>query len=234
MHERLYEACDRVIIHEDSSFEAVQAYYGMKKPYAVMPIGPLSDQPGVDKGVARQRLGLPADGTVFAYIGTARPNRNPRKAVESFLRLGSGDSLIVVASKGSSAYLRGMPRNARVVSMDRFLSAMDMRDVYCAADFVINDAEEYLTSGVVRSAMSYAIPVIARAYGSTADMARGAMVEIGPEGLTAAMRRAEGMNPGERSALSAAALARDRERSWKAAGAALGKLYSELLADARG
>ena len=153
--------------------------------------------------------------------------------MKSFAESGLEGCFLLVASRNSAKYLKSSPSSERILVLDRFLSADEMRDVYCASDFVVNDAPEYLTSGVVRSAMSYGVPVIARDYGSTPDMARGAMVEIGPQGLTEAMRRAASLTEGERAALASAALARDGERSWAAAGKILREVY-ETVARGKG
>lgn len=231
LHARLYKACDLILVHELSCLAPVFAFYGSPKPYAMVPIGRLSDCPEVPRAEARRRLGLPEGATVFAYAGSTRPNRTPQRSFASFVELARGDCFLLVAGKNAGKYLKVRPLPRNVIIIDRFLSGDEMRDVFCASDFVINDAEEYLTSGVVRSAMSYGVPVIARMYGSTADMARGALIEIGPRGLTEAMGRAAGLSAAARASLASEARARDRERSWAAAGTALRAAYERAVAD---
>ena len=117
-----------------------------------------------------------------------------------------------------------------VLVFDGFLSGDLVRDVYCASDFVLNDAAEYLTSAVVRTAMEYARPVIARETGCTRDMARGAAVWIDRHGgLAEAIAQALALPSEQYARLSESAAARNRERQWDGTAGVLSDLYEGLI-----
>ena len=111
-----------------------------------------------------------------------------------------------------------------------FVAPSLLRDIFCAADFVINDAERYLTSAVIRTAMSYSRPVLVRPFGSAIDMARGASIHIGDGQLAVrhAFAEASSASLERREALAAEAALRNAERSWRDAGNACVRLYLEL------
>jgi len=218
LHSELYGVCSALVVHEKSCIKPIFQTYGCERPYVVAHLGPYLFGPPVSKGEACHRLGIAASGKVIAYLGTARPNRNPANTIASFLRVaGDGDRLIV-AGMGVGTYAPGVPIDYRITLLDGFIQPEQMRDIYCAADFVVNDAEYYLTSAVVRAAMTYGVPIIVRPFGSAIDMAREAAIFIDESGIDGALLIALQSDPEKCETLRKEASKRDKERTWETSG----------------
>lgn len=230
VHKRLYEIAKGFVVHERSCIEAVEYEYGRCSNVGIATLGSYADVYGdvVAKEMARERLGLGKDLLVMAYVGTARPNRNPAKVAHAFSRIKNG-AILIVAGVGVRAYLGDMSKN--IVVRDGYLSPDVVRDIFCASDYIINDGEKYLTSAVVRTAMSYGVPVVAYKYGATADMARDASVWIEEEsdGVLHAIEAAVKLPRHEWEILHENALRRDSERRWQDGGEACDKVYREII-----
>jgi hypothetical protein len=232
LHRRLFESCSTIVVHEESCLPFIFAFYGAKKPFVHAPIGRLSETPAVPRDDARKSLGLSLDARIFCYLGSSRRNRNPLAVVDAFQSAKPKNSLLLIASRNCRKYLGRFRESEGIMVIDRFFSPEEMRDLYCASDFIVNDAKEYLTSGVVRSAIGYGVPVIAYAYGSTIDMARGAVVEIGDEGLEAALTRAVGLSVEELDGMRVQARVRDGERRWDEGAVSLVAAYEGFRCEA--
>jgi glycosyltransferase involved in cell wall biosynthesis len=230
LHQRLYQACDAIVAHEQSSLDTVWQHYGARKRYVVAPLGPMIELPPVPRHEARRRLEVPSRATLFLYAGTSRQNRNPATAARAISRVrGShGDVLLIIAGKNALNYLEAWDVDA-VRVLEGFRTQDEMRDLFCAADFLVQDARDYLTSAVIRSALSYGLPVVARNEGSTKDMAAGALVEIGETGLEDAIERCLQLAPEELQSLRRQALARHKERTWQRSTNAIADLFFSMM-----
>ncbi len=230
----IYALAQSLILHENSCWEPVFQFYGTKKPFGVAPLGDyaLVHGPARPQAESRSSLGIPTDGRVLAYIGTARKNRNPARISRWFTKLAGPNDTLLIAGQGTARYVRTV-RDSRFRVFNGLVPTEKIRDIACAADFVINDAPRYLTSAVIRMAMSYGRPVIAYSYGSTLDMARGAAVFIdeGDNGLASAITKALRMDNSNYRQLAEAALQRNAERSWDQAGAGCVDTYNRILAE---
>lgn len=226
---KLYQVCSGIVIHESSCVEPVTQKYGSCRPYVVAELGTYFYGKPVDKGEARQRLGIASSGKVFAYIGTARPNRNPLNAIISFGRVAGSEDKLVVASTGLGPYIPQELFDSRITVINRYLFPEELRDVFCSADFVINDGEQYLTSAVVRTAMGYGVPVIAYPYGATLDMAKNAALFIGDGGLDEIIYEALHIDQIRYEVLCQEALNRNAERSWEMTGIKLDKFLRSFV-----
>ena len=232
LNERIFGAARSLVLHERCCVPEVLDFFGGPKDHVVVPLGPLAVRPPIDRATARSRLSLQRQGRVLSYLGTARPNRNPRHAIQAFCDVAGPRHSLVVAGQGVGGFV---PRAARgrgsIHVLDGFVAADAMRDIYCASDFVINDAEGYLTSGVIRTAMEYGRPVIAHPQGCAVDMAAGAAVWIQkPMGLKGAVGDALEMSELRYTAMVESAGKLNAERQWPAAAAVLTDLYARLTA----
>ena len=136
----------------------------------------------------------------------------------------------MIAGQAVARFVK-LGRDPRIRVLSGLLPDATLRDVFCASDFVINHAQRYLTSAVVRAAISYGVPVITYPYGTSLDMARGAAIFIDEEsgGLDRALQRALAVSPSEYEALAQAARERNVERTWEQAGMACADLYNRLI-----
>ena len=236
LRRRIYGLAKGVIVHENACMPPVIEHFGEKALYAVTPLGDYTLIHGhpVPKDTARRHLGIQQNGRVLAYVGTARRNRNPSATVQQFLQLAGPDDVLILAGQ---AIGRFVPKrdDARIYLYDGSQPNEHMRDIFCAADFVINDGREYLTSAIIRAAISYGVPVIAYPFGSALDTADGAAFYISSDsdGLRTALNKALRCDAATYTQMQANALKRNAERRWDAYGPSCTALYRTILSQKR-
>ncbi len=228
----IYSLAEAVLTQERSSIQEIFNYYNLKKPLAVTPLGDYSQFHGerCSQNEAKKALYLQNRGKILSYIGTARRNRNPSKAIESFLRVGGPDDLLIIAGQWTGRFSYDIP-DPRIKVFSGLIPSLQLRDIFCVSDFVINDAKNYLTSGIVRTAMGFQIPVIAYHYGATIDMAKGAaiFIEDGENALDNALNNALHIDIDTYKRMKQAAKERNAERVWSQYGVEFTKMYDSLI-----
>lgn len=231
IYQGVYELSKGIIIHEKSCLNPIVDFYGINKNYEVCCLGDYSVFHGspISKDKARNDLGLPGNGKILSYIGTARVNRNPKQIIKTFKEIASPIDLLIIAGQGVGQYIKNND-DFRIKVFDGLLSNDTLRNIFCASDFVINDASKYLTSAVVRTAMSYGIPVIVYPYGSAIDMAKDAAIFIKEtnNGLETAINYALKMDNNQYINMVNAAWQRNKERSWDNCGKSIVELYEKV------
>lgn len=232
LHRTLYRLSNAVVIHEHSCLKAISELYGPPPLFAVAPLGDYTWMHGAvrTKEEARRSLGLDKWDKVLAYVGTARRNRNPAEVARAFSEVAGPKDCLMIAGQAVARFVKP-GRDPRIQVLNGLLPDATLRDIFCASDFVINHAQRYLTSAVVRAAISYGVPVVTYPYGTSLDMARGAAIFIDEEsgGLDRALQRALAVSPSEYEALAQAARERNVERTWEQAGMACADLYNRLI-----
>jgi hypothetical protein len=105
----------------------------------------------------------------------------------------------------------------------------------CACDFVTNDAYRYLGSAIIRVALGYGVPVIARSFGCTANMAAGALIEIDKKRgeLDRALEIALKLTVEGHAEMAREATKPDQERPWKACARGCVDVYKGAIAARR-
>lgn len=231
LHRTVYELSSAIIVHEASCLPPVFAFYGSTKPYAVARLGDYAAIHGAprDKAAARAQLGIEPASRVLAYVGTARRNRNPRAAIAAFRAVAGPADRLIVAGRVVGKFSGGS-RDNRMMIFDGPQPNDRLRDIFCAADFIINDAQRYLTSAVLRTAMSYGVPVIAYPYGSALDMVAGAaiFIEDRSDGLQEAMQRALTIATADYQIMVQHARMNNQVRRWSDFGVACAGLYEQV------
>jgi hypothetical protein len=232
LHKSFCQIASGLIIHGEHAYQPIVDQFGVEKPYEVGPLGSYQRLygPPISRDIALEKLGLICRGKVLSYLGTARPMRNPEASISAFIRQAGPEDLLLVAGGGVQNYLPD-DRDDRVKVYEGVLSPDLFHKLLCASDFVINDGHRYLTSAIIRAAISYARPVIARPFGSTLDMAQGAAVWIPdtPDGLVTAIQSALKMSMEYWGKLSAAAAEHESLLSWQGYAAACIRLYKQLI-----
>jgi glycosyltransferase involved in cell wall biosynthesis len=228
---KIYNLSRAALTQEYSSLPCIEAFYG-KKPFGVTFLGDYKEfhGPPVARSAARAFLKIPLEPKLFVYLGTARPNRNPKRIIELFNRLDQENAILVVAGMHDESY-RSLGTSAKIRFLTGMLDNDAIRNILSAADFLVNDADEYLTSAVLRCSMSYGVPAIAYRYGASIDMVAGAVIDIDrtPGGLDRSIATALQMEEAAWAWLHEQALQRDRERAWQQCGPECHRIYTAIL-----
>lgn len=125
---------------------------------------------GIDRALARQRLGLDAQERVLLWFGQVRPY----KGLEDWLPLileqlaAHGGSRLVVAGRIASAGVKNLLARFpdQTLFINRFVPNFELQHLACAADFGMLTYREILTSGAMFHMYGMGLPVIAPDKGS--------------------------------------------------------------------
>lgn len=236
--ERFWRRADGLLFYERSAQAPVFEMFGDPgtKFTGVAHLGGYLEMhgPATPQEAARKRLGLGQARKVFLYPGTVRWSRSPLEFLRRFLELSAPEDVLIVTGRGTKK-LAASCAHARVLFKPGMVGHDEFRDMICASDFVINDAYRYLGSAIIRVAMGYGVPVIARSFGCTSDIARGAYIEIEetPHGLDRALELALTCSVDKQRAMRHEALERHRERPWSGYGKSCVEIYRRLIASER-
>lgn len=235
-HKILYGLASGFVHHEVSAKIAVEDTYGLNnKVYTIVHIGDYESIYGnkIDKLLAKQLLDIDLDAKVYLYFGTMRVNRNPTDCLKVFNEVKYKNDILLIAGQGSEYYQR-YENSENIKVIPGLLGKKLVATIFSASDYVINDARNYLTSAVVRTAMSYSVPVIAYSYGSTSDMARSAAIFLddyksNTDALKEALTFSHNISKKTYQNLVYHAEMRSLERSWNKNGLKLKKLYKGII-----
>lgn len=226
----LFKLSSAFLTQEESSVPLIKNFYSTDKPYAITYLGDYTKFHGdiISKTAAREKLSINQNYKIISYIGTARKNRNPAEVVKCFQKVAKENDFLLVAGLGVGKHVHIRSDNIKIY--DELLPNELLRNIFCASDYVINDAFDYMTSAVVRTAISYHVPVIVRGYGASIDMANDALIYIedNDEGLEKAIRYALDLGNEEYNMLVKGAELRNEERQWEQYGKAFDDLFSTL------
>jgi len=202
--------------------------------------------PGADDAGVRERLGIPADAVVAAFVATldrAHHFKRVDVAIDGLVRLGDERVHLVIA--GGGELLEGFrERAARAGVADRvhFLGAVphaELPAVLRAADLFLLTTEPPESFGIVLiEAMACGLPAIATDYPgvrAVVDEETGVLVERGnPDSVAAALRDMVAAGPEGRGAMGAAGRAKaEREWSWPRLVERMDAAYAEAIAERR-
>ena len=211
--------CTHVIALSPTGLEQARARFPVlgRKAAAIVPLGHFRDAypPGPPRAECRARLGLPAEGFTFLFLGTIRRYKNVPRLVDAFRDLTDRDVQLVVAGRPlfgvrPDAILARAAGDPRIHCHLRFLADPEVPVFLGAADLVVLPFEDVLNSGSVLLALSLDRRVLAPRLGALPDLeqlvgARWLRLYAGPltAGILAEARRAvTGTRPDERADLS--------------------------------
>lgn len=230
LKKKIFDLSSAFLTQEESSAPLIKNYYTSEKPYAITYLGDYTKFHGdiIPKSEAREILSLNKNSRIISYIGTARKNRNPSEVVQCFVKVAKDSDCLIVAGMGVGKYVS--VKNDKIKIYDELLPNEKLRTIFSASDYVINDAHEYMTSAVVRTAISYHVPVIVRKYGASIDMAKDSVIYIEDEkdGLENAIKYALNLVDIPYNILVKTAESRNEERPWSQYGKAFDELFSSL------
>ena len=154
-----------------------------------------------DAGAARDALGLPAGGRVFAFVGAIRRYKNVAELLNAFSNLaefGPDDRLLVCGKPlpkklGRELHERAAADPRIVLRLDRIPEA-ELSGILRAADAAVMPFRDVLTSGSAILALSHGRAVIAPSMGCLPSTLPGDATILydpaAPDGLRGALRAA--------------------------------------------
>lgn len=177
-HRAIIERADAIILHceyaRDALIELYQPSEAARARMHVLAHGSYVRQydVGADQVAARRMLGLPDEGTVFAFVGSIRGYKNVGELLDAFMsveELAPDDRLLICGKPLPKKLGRQLEKLAAqdrriVLQLDR-LSEDELTRTLRAADAVVLPFRDILTSGSAILALSHGRPVIAPAMG---------------------------------------------------------------------
>jgi glycosyltransferase involved in cell wall biosynthesis len=146
-------------------------------PARVIPHGHYRDQYEnvVAAGEARDRLGVPREALVAAFLGSIRAYKNVPALVEAFRSLADRSAILLVAgnpdgSDSRSAVVEAAGGDPSVRLSLRTVPAADVQLYLNAADLVVLPFRDILNSGSALLALSFGRPVLVPALGAMIDL----------------------------------------------------------------
>lgn len=197
---RLAALADRLIVHSEAAAKAAVATLGASRAKIdVVPHGSFRSIYGEPpaRSDARAILGLGDDQAVVLFFGMIRPYKGVPDLLHAWKALGErrGDALLLIVGYASDPEYASeiMEIAARVpqTRLDlRFVPDAEVPILLAAADLVVLPFAASLTSGTVRLARDYGLPVVAPLVPGTADAEGVVAVEnTGPEALSQGILR---------------------------------------------
>jgi beta-1,4-mannosyltransferase len=177
-HRRLIERADAIILHCAMAREALIELYepsaAARERLHVLPHGSYVEHYDVDAdaSAAREALGLPARGTVFAFVGAIRGYKNVGELLDAFSSVPDlgPDARLLICGKPLPKKL-GRELEERAAADPRIILRLDripdeeLSGILRAADVAVLPFRNILTSGSAILALSHGRPVIAPAMG---------------------------------------------------------------------
>jgi beta-1,4-mannosyltransferase len=145
-------------------------------PGFVIPHGHYRDAygPRIDRGEARDRLGIPRDSRVALSFGAIWRYKRVSTLITAFEECADQD-ILFVAGQTFDAMIRdevqalaGRSHHTRLLL--RFVPVTDVPVFFSAADLIVNAGNTFLNSGSLILALSFGIPVLARDTGTTREL----------------------------------------------------------------
>lgn len=170
-----YRAGSKLITHSEAAKSAL-ASMGVNRPTLVVPHGiyDLFRLTNLSREQARRLLGLPDDAHVCLFFGHLETRKGVQVLIEAAERLqGNRAHHFVIAggrdaNDGSDAYRDALSRAAKlsnVTLLDQRIPFEEVERFFVAADAVALPYLEGTTSGVLKLALAFGIPVIATPVG---------------------------------------------------------------------
>lgn len=232
---RLARLADRLIVHGAAAREAVITQLrAPPEKVAVIPHGPLRDAYGdaPDKATARAALDLPPQAPVVLFFGLIRPYKGVLELLAAWSGLSEqarqGGTLLVAGNASEGPYataVRAQAAAAPATRLDmRFIEEDEVPILMAAADLLVLPFQASLTSGTVRLAMDYGLPVVVPRTPGTAEGAGLVLTpDTGPEALGQTICRALASAPGRH--------APDPAPSWSDIARSHAQVYAQARSD---
>jgi glycosyltransferase involved in cell wall biosynthesis len=225
---RLYERMDAIVVHsehgrgrlvDDLALDPARVHvipHGVLRPAGDGPLPPeLPD----------------FDGPVALCFGLLRPYKGIEVLLEAWRGIEGAELWIVGAPRMDTAPLHAVaPPGVRFV--ERFVSEGEAAALFRRADLAVLPYRDIDQSGVLFTALGFAVPLVLTAVGGFPEIAKAGAAELVPPSDPAALHTALSTllaHPERRAQLAAAATRLAAERSWAAIARTHLNLYTSLL-----
>lgn len=162
---------DRLVVHNEfSRNELKRLMPGIHNDkISIIPHGNYLDlsRSKIDKKPAKERAGLPENQLCVLFFGMIKPNKGLNVLLETWKQAGSGKILLIAGRTRKLSFakyrkfIRQELREFDVRTMIRRISNEERNILFNAADMIILPYHKVYQSGVLISAMSSGLPVIA-------------------------------------------------------------------------
>jgi glycosyltransferase involved in cell wall biosynthesis len=173
----LLDSCDAVIAHCCAGVALLRQHFNLKSRCVVIPHGHYRGVYGkpAEKSEAREKLGLPRNGTVYLFFGQIRAYKGLERLLNIFVALPESVGTLLVAGPamdvGLARAIVNVSRNGRnVIVHPFFVPDSEVKLYFGAADVLVLPYSDVLTSGTTVLAHSMGRPVIAPALGCLSEM----------------------------------------------------------------
>jgi glycosyltransferase involved in cell wall biosynthesis len=225
---RLYERMDAIVVHSEHGRARLVDELALDPARVhVIPHGVLRPA-----GAAPLPPELPDfDGPVVLCFGLLRPYKGIEVLLEAWRGIEGAELWIIGAPRMDTAPLHAAaPPGVRFV--ERFVSEGEAAAVFRRADLAVLPYREIDQSGVLFTALGFAVPLVLTAIGGFPEIAKAGAAELVPPGDAGALHTAlETLlnHPERRAQLAAAATTLAAQRSWPAIARTHLELYASLL-----
>lgn len=227
--------CDAFVVMSRSVEDDLKSF-GINKPVRFLP-HPIYDIFGhkVDKGEARQRLGLNEKGKYILFFGLVRKYKGLDILLHAMSDPRLADVKLLIAGEfydNKEEYL-GIIKNSgiadRVVLRDDYVPSESVKDYFCACDLVAQTYKTATQSGITQVAYNFERPMLVTNVGGLSEIVEhekvGYVVNPDPKSVADGIANFYEMNREEGFSTNVA-IAKDRF-SWKAFNEGLLSLSSE-------
>lgn len=197
-----YRSFDKVIVHSEAARQGLMQF-GVKAPVLVVPHGAYDvfRLSGVTRDEARRRVGVHAEDFVVLFFGHLEPRKGLLEFIEVARRLGNVPHLKFVIAGGNDMAHHGASYRAtlesakamrNVLVRDERIPFEDVENYFAASDLVALPYREGTTSGVLKLAIAFEVPVVASRVGDFPEQVpQGGGILIDPgEGMATALAEA--------------------------------------------
>lgn len=220
-----YRSFDKVIVHSETAREGVKRL-GVTAPSLVVPHGvyDVFRLTGVTRAMARQHVGVPADDFVVLFFGHLEPRKGLLEFIEVARRLQTVPQLMFVIAGSNDMAQHGAEYQAtlqaakampNMVVCDQRIPFEEVENYFMASDLVALPYREGTTSGVLKLAIAFGVPVVASRVGDLPEQIPpqgGLLIDTGADmtrALAAAVLEIAAMPERYRNGMRSAAQACD-------------------------
>ncbi len=177
-----YRLADHIFVHTQKMKAELIDYFGVPEPeISVIPFGINDSMPSTSltRAAARQRLGLREEERTILFFGNVRPYKGLEYLVEAFNLLEDERYRLIVAGepkKDTAEYMRQIAveieragTGSRIIQKLEFISDNEAELYFKASDVAVLPYTVVFQSGVLFTAYSYGLPVIATDVGSLGE-----------------------------------------------------------------
>lgn len=197
-----YRSFDRVIVHSEAARQGV-IHLNVTAPILVVPHGAydIFRFTGVTRETARHRIGLNSQDFVVLFFGHLEPRKGLLEFIEVAQRLSNLEQFKFVIAGGNdmehhgaqyAAAIEAAKAMSNVLVRDERIPFEEVENYFAASDLVALPYREGTTSGVLKLAIAFEVPVIASRVGDLPEQVPaggGLMIDAG-EGMAAALAAA--------------------------------------------